>query len=215
MEGEKADLASANENYIQELSLARVQRQSLLSDSQDNARLLRDQDRRLTCTIQELDAARRRESTLRSVVLANAGGEKVSDRAMSSKFAVILQMIQNIALSPHLAPDQQPSASEANPLDAVNVYMGETWASLGIEDRVRRIMSSIFDIVRFHILTCPLFGVEGYKFYSDNKPDSGERAWAVSGGLKRFELMLERSEGMLGVVSYVWYGTHFFVYNLV
>jgi len=151
---------------------------------------MRQYEERICSLTDEVDKTQQKEHALRKIILDKAGSEKVSDQTMVSKFIGIRQKIQNIARLHHYHMDQPLLEKMEDPAVA-RFFEEEPWGWLTTGDRINRVRSMIFRIIRANFFNTPLFGLD----VCVTEDTLAGQDVDVESGLRVFENLLKERKG--------------------
>ncbi|EAQ84518.1 predicted protein [Chaetomium globosum CBS 148.51] len=137
---------------------------------------------------EEVNKLRGKEAMFRTIILDQAGVQKISDDEILQGFLKLRQDVQKLSRSASYLVDTNPTIStaqeEATP-SISSFYRAATWGQLGLVDRRLRVRAKIFDELHFHILGYNCFGLQGFQ------AEVGALTGPVEPGLRRFETILQ------------------------
>jgi hypothetical protein len=154
------------------------------------------------------DKLRGKEAMLRTMILGQAGVQKISDDEMLQGFLKLRQDIQKIARSPCYLADTNPvpSAAEQDAApSSATFYHPSAWGMLTVSDRGLRMRAKIFDELHFYILDYNCFGLQGFQSSDETLAQKGP----IELGLRRFEHMLKERGGKRSPISRLCLSTNF------
>lgn len=141
---------------------------------------------------EEVNKLRGKEAMFRTIILDQAGVQKISDDEILQGFLKLRQDVQKLSRSASYLVDTNPTIStaqeEATP-SISSFYRAATWGQLGLVDRRLRVRAKIFDELHFHILGYNCFGLQGFQ------AEVGALTGPVEPGLRRFETILQDRGG--------------------
>jgi hypothetical protein len=141
---------------------------------------------------EEVNKLRGKEAMFRTIILDQAGVQKISDDEILQGFLKLRQDIQKLSRSPSYLVDVNPTITAAQQETTPSLssfYREATWGQLGLVDRRLRMRAKIFDELHFHILGYNCFGLQRFQ------ADVGALLGPVEPGLRRFELILQDRGG--------------------
>jgi hypothetical protein len=155
------------------------------------------------------DKLRGKEAMLRTMILGQAGVQRISDDEMLQGFLKLRQDIQKIARSPCYSADTNPVLSAAEQ-DATTsplamFYHPSAWGMLTVGDRRLRMRAKMFDELHFYILDYNCFGLQGFQSSDETLAQKGP----IELGLRRFEHMLKERGGKGSPISRPCLSTNF------
>lgn len=141
---------------------------------------------------EEVNKLRGKEAMFRTIILDQAGVQKISDDEILQGFLKLRQDIQKLSRSASYLVDTNPTitaAQQETTPSLTSFYREATWGQLGLVDRRLRMRAKIFDELHFHILGYNCFGLQGFQ------SDVGALLGPVEPGLRRFEVILQDRGG--------------------
>jgi hypothetical protein len=137
---------------------------------------------------EEVNKLRGKEAMFRTIILDQAGVQKISDDEILQGFLKLRQDIQKLSRSASYLIDSNPiitAAQQETTPSLTSFYREATWGQLGLVDRRLRMRAKTFDELHFHILGYNCFGLQGFQ------ADVGALLGPVELGLRRFEVILQ------------------------
>ena len=172
----------------------------------DTAHMELDAARRRVSTVEaqlrncqdELSKLRKSETAFREIILERAGIQDTSDDTILNGFLKLRQDVQKLSRSPSCSVEIDPALStgKQGQDELKGIYSPATWGNLGVSDRRLRLRAWIFDELHSHILDYNCFGLEGVQA-SDGTVAKGK----IEPGLQRFEQMLQDTGGKTRTLS--------------
>ena len=144
---------------------------------------------------EEVKKLHEKEAKFRTIILDQAGVQKVSDDEILRGFLKLRQDIQKVSRNAFYLVETNPLLTSAQ-LDATpslkTFYSPSAWGKLSVGDRRHRMRAAIFDELLISILDSDCFGLEESK----NKAHEGKpRKGPIEPGLRRFERLLQERGG--------------------
>ncbi|KAK3291636.1 uncharacterized protein B0H64DRAFT_409635 [Chaetomium fimeti] len=136
---------------------------------------------------EQVNKLRGKEAMFRTIILDQAGVQKISDDEILQGFLKLRQDIQKLSRSPSYVVDTNPvlaTGPQGTTSSLASFYRASAWGTLGLVDRRLRMRAKIFDVLHFHILGYNCFGLQG--FQTNEAGVLGQ----VEPGLRRFEYTL-------------------------
>ncbi|KAK3343435.1 hypothetical protein B0T25DRAFT_508243 [Lasiosphaeria hispida] len=160
-------------------------------------RQLQNTERQLQAAEEQVKKLRQEAATFRSIILEEAGTQKVSDEEVVSSFSKLRQATQKLS---RLFPlNDKPSLSDKHQerAEVTEFYNPARWGSLSTKDQGLLIRAKIFEILYDRILVGACFGLDGFeKSMALERPGGGREGkrdpqGTIEPGLQRFERLLK------------------------
>ncbi|KAH6842400.1 hypothetical protein B0I37DRAFT_381842 [Chaetomium sp. MPI-CAGE-AT-0009] len=131
---------------------------------------------------EEVNKLRGKEAMFRTIILDQAGVQKISDDEVIQGFLKLRQDIQKLSHSSSYLVDSNPvfTTTQQDTMPA-SFYRESVWGTLSLGDRRLRMRANIFEELHFHILGYNCFGLDGFQ------ADGAGLVGPVESGLQRFE----------------------------
>lgn len=199
---EKNELIMENEHMRREMEKMR----NKLQHTEHELQVMRIQAEKLHGELQatrgQAEKLRGESERFRSIILGQAGAQKLSDQEVASGFVKLRQAVQKLARNPAYALDKTPilPAIHLRRPEMEEFYDQLHWGSLSSKDRGFRMRAKIFEMLHDDILSLHCFGLDGFEKDEANGLIGGKRGerdslGTVEPGLQRFERLLKESQG--------------------